>query len=410
MGIFDFLKKADPVPDYELLDLEFCGADSVSSKKQYGGNVGYSSYYVFTRLRVKVNRAVPFRWYIKILQPGGKWLLNSGRNDGYYTDMQWTFPSTGTITLECPGVGNKVDVPFIVPGVWNWFIYDEDDNILIHKSFEILSPEDEYRRHGYMKILSVEFASSRDSEDWRVAEKTAFTSELRYLSARIIYASHGNWEGERHVKLDIEIEKPDRKVGRFSREVTVRSGGGTAVLTGWGNDNATYYIPGEYIYRIRFEGKLLYQTHIRIGKSPKDNAYLSELAFMATGNEHAFPDFFTDSPNPVLSASQLPGRHIWFSFCYVNASKTPVTLYVKVIAPNGYLLREDPVLTGYTFEKQLEAGSDVGRNNVTMGSFGYGFFYGIDGVPMKGDYKVSLWAKIYTGDVACLYSTRITVR
>ena len=413
MGVFDFLKKTKPEPDYELLDLAFCGADGASAKKQYGDYVAYGSCYVFTRLRVKVNRAVSFHWYIKILQPSGKWLPGPGRNDEYYSELQWTFPSTGaSSTLECPGLGNTEDSPFTIPGAWHWFICDDNDNILIHKSFYILSLEEVARQYAYMDIQRVEFTESRNAKLWREAEDTDFTSELCYLYGRITYAGRGGWTGERPVKLDIEIEKPDGKVDRFSSEVTVRSGGGTVVLSGWGNDKATYYFPGEYIYRIRFEGRLLYRTRIRIGKSPKDSACLSKLAFMAAASDSAFPDFFADSPEPVLSASQLSGGFIWFRFCYVNASKTPVKLYVKVTAPDGNLVRGgDPSLVGYTFEKLLEAGSDIGRNNATMASFGYGFSYGNHGVPMKGDYNVSLWAEIkYTGKTACLYSTRISVR
>ena len=402
MGIFDFLKTSSG-PDYEILDIEFDGGNDLAEKRSFGSVVRSGSTYLFARLRVDVHRAVSFRWLVGVLAPGSRWLQGRSAPQGYLAELEWTLPQTGRMTVYSPGLAG--DIKYNISGQWHYFIYDEDGNILISKAFYVKSAEDEWREHAYMSISGIEFSDAADGK-WVSPFDAHFTSELGFLRSRIDYASRGLWDGERRVTLDIEIRKPNGSTNGFKQEVTVKSGGGVIEIRGFGTKSATYYTPGEYEYGIFFEGLRLYSARLTIAKSPKDSGYIHidrfGVCYEDTDRSVADMDDYREVRADRIGEDFLrviiDCRLDW-SFIYSGSKECP-KMYLKIIRPDGELFRTEGCRLRDYSDEFFCTGADV---------IDFKFRSTRGGRFVTGEYRMSLWTKIYTGEMICLGVCRFRV-
>ncbi len=398
MAIFDFLKKG---PEYVVEDVDFHGGASSSDrgKKQYGDRIDRGSMYVFPRLHMQVDRTGDFHWYVRIVSPKAKWVQGKDMPEGYAAEYSGTIPRDGKIFLECPGI--VCDDRYLTYGSWHFFLMDEQDNILVSKSFYIDDPEQLARLGGYIRISSLLFSDS-DAGPWLQADQTRFNSEMAYLYCRAEYARYGQWDGERDITLDVEVVKHGRQVTGFSKDVTVKSGGGTIEFGGWGTESADWYSPGEYEYRILFEGSLLRSSKLNVLRSLKDDRYLlvekygfstSEVLDAATWLES-----LSDGDQvkfPRIRSRDING-HLWFAARFMNCSYNPIEVYYKVTTPDGDVIRpkEGDCPEGFSGSIHL-----AGRNLMHM-SFSFQSLRG--GKFIDGQYLLSIWAGSYVEDAVCV--------
>ena len=402
MGIFDFLKPSSG-PDYEILDIEFDGGNDLAEKRSFGSVVRSGSTYLFARLKVDVHRAVSFRWLVGVLAPGSRWLQGRTAPQGYLAELEWTLPQTGRMTVYSPGLAG--DIKYNISGQWHYFIYDEDGNILISKAFYVKSAEDEWREHAYMSIYGIEFSDAADGK-WVSPFDAHFTSELGFLRSRIDYARRGLWDGERRVTLDIEIRKPNGSTNGFKQEVTVKSGGGVIEIRGFGTKSATYYTPGEYEYGIFFEGLRLYSASFTIAKSPKDSGYIHVdrfgVCYEDTDRSVADLDDYREVRADRIGEDFLRviiDCRLDFSFIYSGLKECP-KIYLKIIRPDGELFRTEGCRLRDYSDEFFCTGADV---------IDFKFRSARDGRFVTGEYRMSLWTKIYTGEMICLGVCRFRV-
>lgn len=405
MALVDYFKKK---PDYVIDGVDFHGGASAADrgKKSFGNSVEPGSLYVFPRLHMHVERMADFHWYVRIIGPKAKWIQGKGLHEGYAAEYSGRIPKDGDIFLECPGIaGNNA---FTDCGSWHFFLIDEQDNILISKSFYIEDPDAELMARGYMSISSVLFSDS-DAGPWLKPDQTSFDSNLKYLYCRMEYRSVGLWEGSKDITLDVEVVKNGNTRSGFSKDVTVKSGGGFIYLGGWGTKTATWYTPGNYEYRILFKENLLYSAKFSVKKSLKDDGYIVLGASRFSTREEPYLEMWmnTDDVNSAvctrIRSRDIEGK-LWFGIKYYNYSPNQSAIYCKLVTPYGQLFTSDRFPgcpDGYSCYKTVGAGE--------AGYFCFSFSCLMEGRFMLGNYRLSLWTKNYTGAHVCLAVRNVEV-
>lgn len=419
MAILDFLKTlagAPEKPDYEITDVDFGeGYENVKPKK-FGTEVSQYAAYVYSRLHVKVNRPFETVWRVKIFAPGGKLIQGRNEPEGYAGSFRCRFPETGTFFMNL-AVGNRLNEFFTGLGAYGWSLCEENGNPIISKFFYTVSLDAQQRRKGYMSIISVEFAcsfSDGNKMDFKDPSGCGFMTDVKYLKSRVKYAGISF---EPHtVRLDVEVVRPGGAVSKFDHEVTINNHGGTFTLPGWGNDGATfYYNPGTYVYRILYEGNLLYSRNLEFKRSIRDSGNVavrsltlhkeSQLKGCTSGI-----DSMNGLPQPNLYVTD--DDFLFPVVCFTNFSPDDVEFLLKITGPDDNLMTfaEPSVPAGYSmrhvFKKREFYIEDVGINGI---AFFKGFKKTCNGRFVKGEYFMSLYIRNWRGDMVCLKVSRVRV-
>lgn len=420
MAILDFLKNFSGIPgkpDYEITDVDFGeGYENVKPGK-FGTEVSQYAAYVYARLHVKVNRPFEAVWRVKIFAPGGKLIQGKNTPEGYAGTFRCRFPETGHFFMLLD-VGNRMNEFFTGLGAYGWVLCEEDGTPIKSKFFYTVSPDEHKRRKGYMSIKSVEFSFTLDGSDFisdfKEASECQFTTDIRYLKCRLKY--NAICDEEKNIKLDIEIEKPGGSVSRFDTDAVVSSTGGTLVLPGWGNDKATcYYNPGNYIYRILFEGNVLCSRELKFERSIRDNGMVRILSLtlhkkydITSGNI-----LYGRTDGLVQPHLDVSGNEFLYPvICFVNYSPDDVEFLLKIYAPDGRLVEFDDgsAPEGFTtrglYKNDIFYVKGIGYHSV---EYLTGFQNALNGSFVKGEYRMSLYVRNWHGDMVCLKVSRVRV-
>lgn len=419
MAILDFLKTlagAPEKPDYEITDVDFGeGYENVKPKK-FGTEVSQYASYVYSRLHVKVNRPFETVWRVKIFAPGGKLIQGRNEPEGYAGSFRCRFPETGTFFMNL-AVGNRLNEFFTGLGAYGWALCDEDGNPILTRFFYTVSYDEQKRRKGYMSINSVEFACSYDGSDFitdfRIPSECRFMTDMKYLKCRLKY--DGICDEPHKIKLDIEITKPGGAVSRFETEATVSNTGGYLTLPGWGNDSATcYYSPGDYLYRVLFEGNVLFSRELKFERSIRDSGNV-EVRSLTLHRESQL----SGCASGVFSKDGLTQPHLSVTgedflypvVCFANYSPDDAEFLLKITGPDDILLTfaEAPAPAGYSLRQVFKKRELDKRAEINEMAFFKGFKKTCNGRFVKGEYLMSLYIRNWRGDMVCLKVSRVRV-
>ena len=247
---------------------------------------------------------------------------------------------------------------------------------------------------AYMDILDIQFANRLDGKFINNYGEDLFSSDIRYLHAKIIY--NGVADENKTVKLYWKIVKPDGTISQgasspegytFLNESTVYPGNNkNFYLSGWGNDTGGTFSPGSYRYEIWYNGNKLFSKPLEIKDGTKGHSVIKVTDIIFRNED--YDDKVISDYGKSLYASEM--RYLMPRVLYDGLSNEnkQVTLFWKIINPDGTTKR------GSTSPDSFTSSSDCtifsGTNN-TLDLLGWGNKSG--GTYPAGLYKFELWCE-----------------
>ena len=266
---------------------------------------------------------------------------------------------------------------------------------------------------SFFEITKVEFANTnKNGKEITPYGEKLYASEMLYLTPKIYY--NGKCDKKRDLSLIVKIIKPDGTVLKYSSygdytfrsEITIRPGDGKSLkLDSWGSSYTKTYSPGTYGYELWCGGDRIYQTNVTFYKTAAeeqmereyaDKAYMDikKIEFANVGEGNNFLAYF----GATLYASEmryLAPRIYYNGKCAVEKN---VTLNVKIVKPDGTIMKYSSSPEDYSFKKEIsiQQGNDKSISFISLGSSS-------GGVYTPGTYRYELW---YEGHR--IYQTNVT--
>lgn len=415
MGIGNFLKgMADSGPAYEVTGVDFgVGGRDVKPKK-FGTEIAQDAEYVYARVRVTVRRPFEEVWIVKIFAPGGRMIQGEGLPEGCAGRYRCRFPESGDFNMMLP-VGSVGGGMFRADGAYGWVLCMQDGSPLKSAFFHVVSYDAHLRRQGYMKIMSAEYAvvdkNSNVVMPFTAASKADFRTDMLYLQCRVKYA--GISLEPHRIKLDVEIVRPDGSVTGFDTEADINDKGGLLTLPGWGNAKGTTYIkPGDYEYRILFEGNVLYRETLTVRRSLRDCAYLEVLSLTIHEDTNAGFEHLKAHAGHALAQNNVRVSRrgtLAVVMSYVDYGVEAGELFLKIVSPLGRTITYDNSPEGYSMRIPYTCENPykmLGFSDIRV-ICSFRSLYG--GSFVEGEYRLSLYVRNWRGDMVCLKACRVSV-
>lgn len=247
---------------------------------------------------------------------------------------------------------------------------------------------------AYMDILDIQFANRLDGKLINNYGEDLFSSDIRYLHAKIIY--NGVADENKTVKLYWKIVKPDGTISQgasspegytFLNESTVYPGNNkNFYLSGWGNDTGGTFSPGTYRYEIWYNGNKLFSKPLEIKDGTKGHSVIKVTDIIFRNED--YDDKVISDYGKSLYASEM--RYLMPRVLYDGLSNEnkQVTLFWKIIKPDGTTKHGSTSPDGFTSSSDCTISS--GTNN-TLDLLGWGNKSG--GTYPAGLYKFELWCE-----------------
>ena len=245
---------------------------------------------------------------------------------------------------------------------------------------------------AYMDILDIQFANGLDGKIINDYGTDLFSSDMRYLHAKIIY--NGVADENKTVELYWKIVKSDGTIFQgasspegytFFNESTVYPGNNKSFfLSGWGNDTGGLFSPGTYRYEIWYNNTKLFSKKFEIKDVINGHGYI-KVTNILFGNGDYDRNILTNYGKPLYSSEM---RYLQPRIFYngLSSEKKQVKLYWKIIKPDGTISRGGTSPEGFTASSEYTIFS--GTNN-TLDLLGWGNKDG--GTYPAGLYKYELW-------------------
>ena len=382
----------------------------------YASSMRYLSPRVYYNGKCAENKEITF--YYKIIQPDGSLKSWEKSPKGFSESCVSTiYPGSGKI-LVLPGYGGAQESTY-KSGTYRYELWYEGNKIYetsftLYKTEEEIQMERLYASKAYMDIKKMEFANTKNgSDEITPYGGTLYASSMRYLSPKIYFDA--KCTEEKKVTLYSKIIKPDGTLIKgtsspegytYSTTLTFSPGQNKIWnLSGWGSDNGGTYQPGTYRYELWYEGNKIYETTVTFYKTEEEiqmerqyasKAYM-DIKTIEFGNVNS--KYETIQPfGSRLYASQMTylGPKIYYDAkC---AEDKEITLYYKIIKPDGSLSRGTSSPEGYSSSMKIIISPGL---NKSLLRGGWGSENG--GTYQPGTYRYELW---YEGNK--IYQTSVT--
>ncbi|MCH5320066.1 MAG: hypothetical protein J1E38_10225 [Paramuribaculum sp.] len=132
-------------------------------------------------------------------------------------------------------------------------------------------------------------------------------------------------------------------------------------ISGWGTESESIYSPGIYRVELYWDGKLQYQSSVRIYNRDAEIKSVSFGNFYKNGNQ-------INSFGSTLHTGNM--RYLGFNLKYDGPpTRETKTVYVKIFSPDGSMRTASTSPSGYTmnYEATFEPGSN---NELWLGTYG----------------------------------------
>lgn len=228
-----------------------------------------------------------------------------------------------------------------------------------------------YEPSAYMEIMGVTFGNT--DEDGHLIDRYGarlYASEVKYLKPQLSYK--GLASSEKTITLYIKILKEDGSLEEgfnspegytYKQEFTVKPGSNqTASLLGWGRNSGGSYSPGQYVFEIWYNDKLIYRNGIRLysGVTPLVSSSMLKI------NKIDFGSVDTNNNTNIKIGDVLYEGDVkylvgdmHYEGLYLNDQK--ITLYMRMFDPSGSLLigNNSPVGFSYTRDVTVKPGANT---------------------------------------------------
>lgn len=146
--------------------------------------------------------------------------------------------------------------------------YDSKNVTQIFNGFNLafgLKPIEEESSSHYDKIKIVNTRIVNCNGSGREIKKSAFsTNEIRYLTPKVNIVS--SYDSDRTIGFTIKVTNKG-KTYSYSCQANIKSGQTeNMLLQGYGNDNGSFFAPGECRFEIYLDGKIIAEKGINISK------------------------------------------------------------------------------------------------------------------------------------------------
>ncbi|MCH5320065.1 MAG: hypothetical protein J1E38_10220 [Paramuribaculum sp.] len=315
--------------------------------------------------------------YVKIFKPDGSLMTGTSSPSGYTTSYERTFETGTNNKMYLGGWGNSTTSAYS-PGLWKLEFY-WDGKLQYQSSVRINSSD--------IAIKKINFRNSdKDNNVINGYGSTLYSDQMRYLDFQLEYDGTSSSQTK---SVYLKIIKPDGTMmtgssspsgytSVFSDRTFSSGSNNTMFLGGYGNNTSSSYPPGQYRIELYWDGKLQYQTNLRIASS---GISVKGLNFRNSDIDNNVINGY----GSTLYANQM--RYLDIQAEYDGGtSRETKTVYVKVYSPSGILETNSSSPSGYTWkgDRTFETG-----NNHKVFIFGWGS--NTKSLYNAGTYKIELY-------------------
>ena len=384
-------------------------------EKLYASQMRYLHPKIYYDAKCAENKEVTL--YYKIIKPDGSINKGTSSPEGYTANMTFTISPGQNKTLLRGGWGNSNGGTY-QPGTYRYELWYQgnkiyDTPVTFYKTEEEIQMEREYASRAYMDIKKIEFGNKKDGDILTPYGEKLYASQMRFLHPKIYYDAKCAENNE--VTLYSKIIKPDGSLSKgtsspngytTSMKFTISPGQNkTLLFMGWGSENGGIYQPGTHRYELWYEGNKIYETSVTFYKTEKEIQMEREYASWAYMDIKKI-EFANKKDGDILTpygeklyASQMRFLHPKIYYDAKCAENNEVTLYSKIIKPDGSLSKGTSSPNGYTTSMKFTI--SPGQNK-TLLFMGWGSENG--GTYKPGTYRYELW---YQGKK--IYATSFTI-
>lgn len=268
--------------------------------------------------------------------------------------------------------------------------------------------EDKYKSVGYMEISGISFANG-DAEKHVIDNygTKLYAGEIKYLMPRLSYK--GLSSVEKDITVYIKIIKEDGTLERgtgspegytYECDLSVKPGSGQfAYLTGWGRNSGGSYSSGLYGFEVWYNGKMLYQTDVRLysGSNPLVTNSIFKITRMVFGSEDKESNVNIPYGEKLYEGDvKYLTENIYYEGLYANEQN--ISLYVRIFFPTGSMSSGTSSPTGFSYKRDVTI--KPGANVLKIAGWGNN-----SGTTYKeGVHKYEIWL-----DGEKIYETSFTV-
>ena len=405
----------------DIKKIEFGNVDGKYNALTPFGNTLYASQMRFLGTKIHFdakcaeNKEVTL--YSKIIKPDGSLHTGTSSPSGFSNKTTLTVYPGNEKSWRLTSWGSENKSAY-QPGTYRYELWYEgnkiyETSVTFYKTEEEIQMEREYAGRAYMDIKKIEFANKKDGDILTPYGEKLYASQMRFLHPKIYYDAKCAENNE--VTLYSKIIKPDGSLSKGtsspngytnSMKFTISPGQNkTLLFMGWGSENGGIYQPGTHRYELWYEGNKIYETSVTFYKTEEEIQMEREYAGRAYMDIKKI-EFANKKDGDILTpygeklyASQMRFLHPKIYYDAKCAENNEVTLYSKIIKPDGSLSKGTSSPNGYT--NSMKFTISPGQNK-TLLFMGWGSENG--GAYQPGTYRYELW---YQGKK--IYATSFTI-
>ncbi len=359
-------------------------------EKMYASDMRYL--YGKAYIKSHTNSSKTLTLDIKIIKPDGSLEQGTSSPSGYSKTRSVNIEPT-TTSIDLGGWGNATTSTYTA-GTYKYEIW-YNGNKLHSEYFTIYKAP--------ISISKIEFCN----EDYNNNIINSYGSKLeandmKYLGPRMYITPHISTS--KSISLDIKIIKPNGTIMQgkssptgytFSDKITVNNYSSSVTLKGYGNSTTSAFTAGTYQYEIWYNGNKLHSESFTIYNASA-MAYM-DISSVEFRNEDYDGNILSQYGN-ILYARNIKYLCAKINMTSLTNTSKEVTLYIKIIKPNGSLMQGSSSPTYYTRTRSVTVNSYT--SSINLGGWGNNN----GGVYTSGTYRYEIWY-----NHSLIYNTEVTL-